>query len=264
MRFVHITFAALIVLTVTNCCNAKAWRDIVPLKSTRADVERLFGPPTGPLPTYYLPDVTVDFGYSSCRCGEKCKNDDWNVPPDTVTVIRVGMKGVVKLADLNIDLTKFKKWPGDEDVPGSFFYKNDEDGFAIEAGGGDVSALIYGPEAKYDYLRCPRSKRQNYKLNCLPISAFIDCSSELIKPGDTVECKIKLYGETPRRVIWRAPPGVSVRRKSAVSVKVRLAGTRREMIPIVARVVSPNICLDEPSVRLRVVKTKEPPLPKPH
>jgi hypothetical protein len=48
------------------------WRGIIPLKSTRADVERLLGHSTGPLPTYYLSDSTVTFWYSHCRCGDKC------------------------------------------------------------------------------------------------------------------------------------------------------------------------------------------------
>jgi hypothetical protein len=266
MRLLHLVFAALIVLTMTNYCPAKAWRGIIPLKSTRADVERLLGPSTGVLPTYYLSDSTVYFGYSSCRCGEKCKSDGWNVPPDTVIVIRVGMKGVVKLADLNIDLTNFKKLPGDEDVPGSVVYKNEEEGFAIEAGGGYVGDLIYMPEAKYDYLRCPRNaaKPQNYKPNCLPIPVSIECSSELIRAGDAVECEanLNLPGNTPPIVNWKVPRGILVRRVSPLKVMVTLTATRHEKIAIVARVVSPNICFDEASVVL--VKTKAPPPSKRH
>jgi len=164
MRLLHIIFATWIVLTLADCCNAKAWRGIVPLKSTRADVERLLGRPTGSLPTYYLSDSTVDFKYSSCKCGEKCENDDWKVPPDTVIVIRVGLRGVVKIADLHIDLSKFKKEAGgDPDVPGNFFYENEEEGLAIDTGGGYVRALIYGPRAKDDYLRCRHNSSQPQK-----------------------------------------------------------------------------------------------------
>jgi hypothetical protein len=161
MRFLHIIVAIWIVLTVTDCSHAKAWRGIVPLKSTRVDVERLLGPPTGDRPTYYLSDSTVDVQYAKCRCGDKCKMDGWNVPPDTVTLIRVGMKGVVKLADLKIDLTHFKRWQSDEDVPGSSIYKNEEDGFAIEAGGEYVSALVYTARAADDHLRCRVSSAQD-------------------------------------------------------------------------------------------------------
>jgi len=46
MRTLHVIFATWIILTMSNNCDAKAWRGIVPLKSTRADVERLLGTPT--------------------------------------------------------------------------------------------------------------------------------------------------------------------------------------------------------------------------
>jgi len=234
MRLLHIIVAIWIVLTVADCSQAKEWRGIVPLKSTRTDVERLLGPSTGLLSRYYLSDVTVDFQYSSCRCGDKCKDDDWNVPPGTVIVIRVGMKGVVKLADLKIDLTNFRKVPGDEDVPGQFSYVNEEEGFAIDTGGDYVSALTYGPRAKDDYLRCP-GKREKYKPNCLPLPfpLLVECSSEVIKPGDTIECRVSLYAQdTPPVIKWSAPRGVSLRRDRAVSVKVRLAGRTRKRISI--------------------------------
>src|SRR5437870_6017355 len=135
MRFLHLVTVIWIVLTVSGYSEAKAWRGLVPLKSTRADVERLLGPSTGDPPRYYLSEYTAYFQYADCRCGEKCNNATWNVAPGTVTLIRLEMKGVVKLADLKIDLTKFKKWPGDEDVPGSVIYKDAKNGFAIEAGG---------------------------------------------------------------------------------------------------------------------------------
>ena len=173
MRFLNIIVAIWIVLTVTNCSYGKAWRGIVPLKSTRADVERLLGQPTGDLFNYNLPDSTVVFRYSNCRCGDACKKDDWNVPPDTVILIRVDLKGVVRLADLKIDLTNFKKWRGDEDVPGSSLYRNANEGFAIETGGGYVSALTYMPRAKDNYLRCPdkAEKRGNRKLRKMPATS---------------------------------------------------------------------------------------------
>jgi hypothetical protein len=187
MRTLHIIFATWIFLTVADSCNAKAWRGIVPLKSTRADVERLLGPSTGVLPRYYLSDSTVDFKYATCRCGDKCENNDWNVPLGTVTVIRVGLKGVVKIADLRIDLSKFKKEAGDPDVPGHFYYVNEGEGFAIDTGGDYVSALIYGPRAKDDYLRCRHNSSQpkKHKPNCYSMLTFCDSSSALIEAGDS-------------------------------------------------------------------------------
>src|SRR5882724_13565967 len=72
---------------------AKGWRDIQPLHSTRADVERLLGPPTDKrdciynICTYYLHDVNVQFNYSPGDC--KSGRGAWDVPPDTVVNITV-------------------------------------------------------------------------------------------------------------------------------------------------------------------------------
>ena len=156
MRIIHVVLAGWMLITVSNTCFGKEWRGITPLKSSRADVERLLGRPTGPLPTYYLSDVTVTFWYSRCRCGEKSEDDCWNVPVDTVVSIYVTLKGVNRLADLGLDLTRFKKTQGDYDVPGSFRYSNAEEGFGLEGGEEYVNALIYGPRTKDERLRCPR------------------------------------------------------------------------------------------------------------
>jgi hypothetical protein len=134
MNMIHVILAGWFLMTASNNCFGNEWRGIVPLKSSRADVERLLGPPSGPLATYYLPDVTVDFWYSNCRCGDKCKDDNWNVPPDTVTGIYVDVKGIVRLTDLGLDLSQFKKSRLADDVPGSFIYDNAKEGFTIEGG----------------------------------------------------------------------------------------------------------------------------------
>ena len=81
-----------VVLGSAMNCKAKTWRGLVPLKSTRVDVERLFGPSSSTPASYYLKDINVYIQYSSCRCGQDCKTDPWNVPPDTVLVIRVEFK----------------------------------------------------------------------------------------------------------------------------------------------------------------------------
>lgn len=173
MRIIHIVLAGWLLTTVSNNCFGEAWRGIIPLKSSRADVERLLGPPTGPLVTYYLSDVTVDFWYSKCRCGDKCKNDLWNVPPDTVTSIRVNLKGLVRLADLKLDLSQFKKLRLADDVPRSFIYTNEKEGLDIEGGNEYASALIYGPRLEDNHLRCsppsPAEIRGKYWHGIVPL-----------------------------------------------------------------------------------------------
>lgn len=147
---------------------AKEWRGIVPLKSTRADVERLLGPqPENVLRRYELPHEFVSVEYADRPCN--ARNPDgwpepppgWNVPPGTVIAIRVELKEPASLASLGLDLTKFQKGRGDADVPQHHYYFNEEEGFNLEVFdyGGDIGQMvkgyIHGPRASEAHLRCP-------------------------------------------------------------------------------------------------------------
>lgn len=257
MQLNHITLAIAIFSAAATTSTAKPWRGIVPLKSTRAEVERLLGPSTGEPPTYYLPENTVYIQYSKCRCGDKCKDDDWNVAPGTVTLIRVEVKGLVKLADLKLDLTHFKRQPGDDDLPDHFYYVNKKEGFSIEVGRGYVGSYIYEPPAKDNYRHCPgySKNKQKLKPNCLPIAFSVQCSSEVIRLGDIVECRVRLSalpGDKPPTLKWTVTPGASLRKDKADSVKVNLTDRTLDKISIRVKVVTPNVCSDEASIELRV------------
>ena len=74
------TIAACIcgVLTAASLVQQAGWRGIVPLHSTRLDVERLIGSPMRPGGiTYDLQTERVNVGYSHGGCE---KGEEWNVP----------------------------------------------------------------------------------------------------------------------------------------------------------------------------------------
>ena len=147
------------------------YRGIVPLKSTRPDVERMLGVPVDASnPSYRLADKTVSIEYSKYGCTPPPRVEGWpappvegwNVPPDTVLVVRVTMRKQVTLKSLKLDLKRFTKERGDSDVPSSLRYVDHEKGLTIELNGDPknetVRALIYEPEAKYNHLRCLEQK----------------------------------------------------------------------------------------------------------
>ena len=146
-------------LSLKGTCFAREWNGIVPLKSTRADVERLLG--HGSNNIYRHGKQIVDIEYAQFPCGHKNPPGwpeappGWNVPVDTVTAIRVSLgKHTVPLESLPYDLTKFTKVRGDHDLPQHFYYTNDADGFAIEffdfggKEGNVVRAFLYTRTAK--------------------------------------------------------------------------------------------------------------------
>lgn len=134
----------------------KGWRGIVPLLSTRADVERLLGPGANECKCgYYLEDLNVFFYYSSGNC-KSGGSGGWDVPPDTVLRIVVYRKPTPRLSDLQIDERTFKKRYGGH-IARMVSYVNDDEGLIIEVDeeNGLVMGFAYVPAAGDKHLRCP-------------------------------------------------------------------------------------------------------------
>ncbi len=148
----------LLAVTIPSTCPDKGWRGIVPLRSTRIDVERLLGVPDDKTTaTYHLNDATVVFYYSHSRCDD----EGWNISPNTVISIAVYPKVRVKLADLKYDLSGYKKEHGDPDVWDHFYYRNEDCGLVISVRGEVVDAYIYRPIKKdNDSFRCQRDLKR--------------------------------------------------------------------------------------------------------
>ncbi len=112
---------------------AKEWRGIVPLVSTRADVERLLGRPMEqslPYISFFdLKDESVRVVYSEGRCKPGIAGE-WDVPPDTVLRIDVTLKKELFLKDIQMDMSKYKKI-GHLHIRGQLTYSNADEGASI-------------------------------------------------------------------------------------------------------------------------------------
>lgn len=150
--------AALLLLAAAHA-QAKEWRRIVPLRSTRAQVERRLGKPRGGYQE--LKTERAFFFYSS---GRGCAGGEvWNVPRDTVVRILVTPKTKLRLSALRLDLKRFEK-SADAEVPTHALYKDKEAGLTYEVyeGEGESNGLVlhiqYDPTARDEKLfRCPAS-----------------------------------------------------------------------------------------------------------
>jgi len=78
----------------------KPWRGIVPLHSTRADVERLLGRPSIEDWGYEIDDAVVAITYSARGCEEGLAG--WNVSPNTVEEIRVAVNDELFLSEVQV------------------------------------------------------------------------------------------------------------------------------------------------------------------
>jgi hypothetical protein len=196
----------LLALTTLTPSSAKGWRDIVPLHSTRADVERLLGPPSidrSDITFYEFERESVSLHYAKGPCG--VDSSGWNVPRDTVIIIRVRPKpNLLRFADLKLDERRYKKETNDH-VQYMINYINEEEGISYEVDTRDdniVTAIEYFPATKDAYLRCPASgddlemttKFDSY--SDIPFESEkqrLDCFSEQMRQYASTQAYIMVY-----------------------------------------------------------------------
>jgi hypothetical protein len=97
-----------VLLIAPREANGKNWKGIVPLHSTRADVERLLGQPVGEDSDYEVEGARVQFAYAERGCQEGIPGG-WKVPPDTVVSITVSTLSETKVADLLVKDRSYEK-----------------------------------------------------------------------------------------------------------------------------------------------------------
>lgn len=139
----------------------KGWRGIVPLRSTRADVERQLGQPAQKITDYSVfyrtASETIMIRYAQgLPCGIGEKYSQWRVPRYTVESILVSPTQTLRFSDLRIDEAKYDKRQGGhltEDV----YYINEQTGESVRVFRGEVKAISYFPGTLVRHLRCPGS-----------------------------------------------------------------------------------------------------------
>lgn len=149
-----------ILLLATTSAYAKAWRGIEPLHSTRADVERLIGPPNFHTPAgvqgYDYPEERAFITYSSKGC-EQGLPGGWNVPKDTVIEIQVYLTNSPKWSEISISGREYRQIQTVH-TPGLNYYVDAEEGVTFSVSDGVVSSLTYGPAAKDKVMSCGEYK----------------------------------------------------------------------------------------------------------
>lgn len=159
----QIGLTALLMLLAYTSANAKPWRGIEPLHSTRADVERLLGLQVvrcgGSACIYELGEEIAFILYAT---NPSCKNDSaeraWKVPAGTVIEIGVRFKREKLLSELELDLTKFEKVE-DKHIRGLLHYVNLDEGLSVEGGLTTIHSVTYFQSSKDNYLRCPKKSK---------------------------------------------------------------------------------------------------------
>lgn len=164
MRIITLTLLWMNVFSPVGFNQEKSWRGIVPLHSTRLDVEKLIGPPNTPNGSMYDPgalDPTVDrifVEYSSGYCTKERKGG-YDVPTGTVIQIAITWSKKQDFCELKIDESKLEK-SLDSEIPGLIYYSNMEEGILYTVEEGKLKNTHYFSSKKDSHLKCPRTERQ--------------------------------------------------------------------------------------------------------
>jgi hypothetical protein len=138
---------------------ANIWNCIVPLHSTRQEVEKRLGAPLQISKAlhsaqYQTKTEKVFVLYSTGSC-DKHPNNGWRVPEMTVISVHVYPLIETLVSDLKLDYRKFEK-RADPEIGQLFYYTNEADGISVSVNGPEehVSSVGYFPEGKDYQLKC--------------------------------------------------------------------------------------------------------------
>src|SRR5436190_920828 len=131
--------------------HANSWRGIVPLKSSRADVERLLGKPNS-LGRYQFGDERASVQYRENSCVGTYRpleedNCECFVSRDTVVTIHVTLEVLRTFSSLRLDKTKYQR---KLDNLGAFVeYSNWDEGvsYTVDESKDTIVEIDYAPSA---------------------------------------------------------------------------------------------------------------------
>ncbi len=136
-----------------------SWRGLIPLRSSRSDVEELLGKSRashGFTYVYEMEKETVDVLYSAGPC-KVSGVERWNVAADIVVRMDVRPRVKIPIQALHLDKTRYPRL--EEAHPENWArYMNDEDGVMVEtiSNGKDeeVYTITYWPRSADKVFRC--------------------------------------------------------------------------------------------------------------
>jgi hypothetical protein len=143
-----------------------SWEGIVPLVTTRNEMERLLGSSTdvdGPKVTYKGSSARIDVWYSTGPCNPVVGR--WNVPAGVVVAVDVYLKRPLLLDRINFDRSKYVRDQWSHPANWATYFR-DEEGIRITtADFGDkaeiVQSISFLPKAKDRSLRCQEKGAQS-------------------------------------------------------------------------------------------------------
>lgn len=256
---------------------AGGWRGIVPLRSTRADVERLIGKPSVGRGAYDVEGDRVYILYTRDQCSGGLEGG-YKVPPDTVVSINVMPRKGLRPSDLRFAPDSYKRLEDASD-PAVASYRSEEDGvtYLVYEGGerdGELRLILYGPRADDAHLRCPEPagqpgsedgpRAQSDAGNTGPLGECPDISIEApqggASSGGEYTLSALIVGADPRfnpTLQWGVSAGRIVSGQGTSAVKIDTSGAGCDPVTVTLEVggVIPRGC---PGVKTYTIEHSKP------
>jgi hypothetical protein len=216
---------------------AKSWRGIVPLQSTKSDVERLLGKPaeaTDKFLSYQFRGETV---YISLITKDPDKRDLQAFPAGTVESIQVFPKNVTFVADLGLDENKIIFMKGSKpEYAGFQGYVDQDAGIIVKTNGREVEIIFYFADAR-DRAKCPSCSIDPQTIADVPIcilcpTVSVSCADE-VEDGRMASFTTNVaIGEpsNPLTYTWTVTGGKIVEGQGTSSIKVDSKGLQDKTI----------------------------------
>lgn len=206
MRFTNLLLSTALLLTcLIFQLEAKSWRGIVPLKSSRAEVEKLLGT-ANDLGRYQFDDERAYVFYSQGNCDNRAGKCACLIPPDTVVAIHVVLEVSLKFSELKIDKSRYEK---QRIHPGSnaFSYSNFSEGvvYDVDESKDEIIGIDYLPAAVdcEALVREKQSKRLNVWQTLSPLYSNRDDVKRLLGAAPMISGSRHLYSRSGETIVIR-------------------------------------------------------------
>jgi hypothetical protein len=259
-----ILLIAALMLTTADLVAAKGWRGIVPLHSTRIDVERLLGRPEGAkrssFESYKAGDEFVHVWYSSGNCDD----DGWRVPRDTVTSFEVSatanrISPQKLFENLGIDLKTFNRYTNVGHELETIYVNGDEGMFVSVATVDEketVNFVSYGPTKKDEYLRCAGYPKKDVHRCPRSTQIWIDGPNEPVESGTQIKLEVTVGSGAeipPLTYEWSTSAGRITNSNGTSEIVLDTEGLKNQDVTGNVKVKGlPPACADSASFKVQV------------
>ena len=220
---------------------AKEWRGIIPLRSTRADVLRLWNQcsehkeacrfATDKESVYVLFSGGLQDYYSHCGA---------SLAPETVLFVELVPKGKLTLKDLSIDKKTLRFFQPIEDYLPDLKGYQTSDGLVMTVLKGSIIQLDYVPDEKergscVEFYQRPEPFIQTLSLHPPP-TINLNCSEVILNSGSNLIAKASLPMQIMRGPSWTVDRGRILSGQFTHKLVVDTSGLRGQTVTVTAEI----------------------------